>query len=65
MLEEVKKNKKQWARIIPLLRNARTEHMIKNRFKALLNKAMQEKNMTEDEAIDVILAKKAEELAPK
>ena len=33
--------------------------MIKNRFKALLNKAMQDKNVTEEEAIDAILVKKA------
>lgn len=51
ILECVKKNNTKWASIIPELGGTRTEHMIKNRYKSLINKILHEQKMTEGEAV--------------
>lgn len=45
----------KWAKIVPLLNHSRTEHMIKNRYKSLISKAVQEKNISESEATSLII----------
>ena len=44
----------KWAKIIPLLNNARTEHMIKNRSKAITNRVMMDRGVSWQEAIELI-----------
>jgi hypothetical protein len=34
----VAENGKRWCKIVPLLNNSRTEHMIKNRFNSIISK---------------------------
>lgn len=47
--------KKTWAKLVPKLDKVRTEHMIKNRYKSLTTKLMQERKMTEKQAAAHIL----------
>lgn len=51
------KNGPSWARIIPLLKSKRTEHMIKNRYKSITNKIMHEFNVEEKEVPGIYLKK--------
>ena len=39
----VLENGKRWCKIVPILNEARTEHMIKNRFNSLINKQRKSK----------------------
>jgi hypothetical protein len=51
----VSENGKRWSRIVPLLNDTRTEHMIKNRYNSLISKARSSKKQKEEETARKIL----------
>ena len=47
-------NGKRWSKIVPLLNETRTEHMIKNRYNSLINKNKSNKKQKEEDICDKI-----------
>ena len=47
-------NGKRWSKIVPLLNETRTEHMIKNRYNSLINKNKSNKKQKEEDICDRI-----------
>jgi hypothetical protein len=51
----VKDHGPKWAKATQQLKGSRTEHMVKNRYKSQINKTIHDRQVNENQAIDIIL----------
>jgi len=62
IFQHVIESDKRWSKMVPLLQNTRTEHMIKNRYNSIINKNRINKNQKEEQIAEIVLKNLNKEL---